>query len=256
MMAIKLWPNSNLVNKEIYKDIISYSGLLPFNRARTRAILRIGPHNIDVLSIIVCGILGDWWADSIKGIILPSVRFNIEQCVKNSAYIHNLSMLMFELGYCSSFIPKLVKKSEGINDKRKDKSVTRYNYRLTLFTFTSLHWIYEGFYHKVNNVTVKKIPIWIGEYITPIGLAHWIMQDGSRQKGQGITLATYSFTEQECILLAKILNNKFNLKTSIIKSGFDNQWKISVKKESMKLLVSIVKEHVVLEMNYKLADYI
>jgi len=256
MMAIKLWPNSNLVNKEIYKDIISYSGLLPFNRARTRAILRIGPHNIDVLSIIVCGILGDWWADSIKGIILPSVRFNIEQCVKNSAYIHNLSMLMFELGYCSSFIPKLVKKSEGINDKRKDNSVTRYNYKLTLFTFTNLHWIYEGFYHKVNNVTVKKIPIWIGEYITPIGLAHWIMQDGSRQKRQGITLATYSFTEQECILLAKILSNKFNLKTSVIKSGFDNQWKISVKKESMKLLVSIVKEHVVLEMHYKLADYI
>jgi len=31
-----------------------------------------------------------------------------------------------------------------------------------------------------------------------MGLAHWIMQDGSRQKNQGITLATNSFTYEDC----------------------------------------------------------
>ena len=38
-----------------------------------------------------------------------------------------------------------------------------------MFTFTSLHWIYAGFYHSfgVNGVTVKRVPEWIGEYITP-----------------------------------------------------------------------------------------
>lgn len=166
--------------------------------------------------------------------------------------IHNLSMILFEYGYCSSFVPKLVKKSEGINDKRIDKSVTRFNYRLTLFTFTSLHWIYEGFYRKVNGVTVKRVPEWIGEYITPIGLAHWIMQDGSRQQGQGISLATNSFSKEDCIFLAKILEDKYALKTSVVKAGFDNQWKISVKKESMKQLVSIVSKHIVPEMQYKI----
>jgi LAGLIDADG DNA endonuclease family len=49
------------------------------------------------------------------------------------------------------------------------------------------------------------------------------MQDGSRQLGQGIKLATHSFTEQECIFLAKILNSKYKLKTSVNKSGYDNQ---------------------------------
>jgi len=33
--------------------------VLPFNKGRTRAIRRIGPHNIDALSIIICGMLGD-----------------------------------------------------------------------------------------------------------------------------------------------------------------------------------------------------
>jgi len=243
MMATKKWPNWILVNI-IYKVGTRCLSLLPFNRARTRAILRVGPHSKEVLSIIICGMLGDWWADEIKAQALPSVRFNIEQSVKNSAYIHNLSLLLFEYGYCSSLVPRLVKKSEGINDKRVDKSVTRFNYRLTLFTFSSLHWIYEGFYHKVNGVTVKRVPEWIGEYITPLGLAHWIMQDGSRQQGQGIMLATNSFSKQDCIFLAKILEDKYGLKTSVIKAGFEgatNQYNIYLPKSNLPVLISLVK---------------
>jgi hypothetical protein len=50
--------------------------ILSFNKARIKALHRIGPQNIDVLSIIICGMLGDWWEDKIKGQILPSIRFN------------------------------------------------------------------------------------------------------------------------------------------------------------------------------------
>jgi hypothetical protein len=49
------------------------------------------------------------------------------------------------------------------------------------------------------------------------------MCDGSRQQGQGITFATNSFTKQDCIFLAKILEDKYALKTSVVKAGFDNQ---------------------------------
>lgn len=82
------------------------------------------------------------------------------------------------------------------------------------------------------------------------------MQDGSRQSGQGINLATHSFTKQECIFLANILSSKFNLETSVVKSGHEGQWRISVKKKSLKLLASIVSEHIVPEMQYKLAGYL
>jgi hypothetical protein len=49
------------------------------------------------------------------------------------------------------------------------------------------------------------------------------MQDGSRQKKQGITLATNSFTYEECVFLSKILTDKFDLKTSVINAGHEGQ---------------------------------
>jgi hypothetical protein len=49
------------------------------------------------------------------------------------------------------------------------------------------------------------------------------MQDGSRQQGQGISLATNAFSKEDCIFLAKILEDKYALKTSVIKAGSYNQ---------------------------------
>jgi len=257
MAKRKIWPNWMLISDiKINQKNLNNLYILPFNKARTKALYRIGPHNIDVLSIIVCGMLGDWWGDKIKGQVLSSVRFNLEQGVNNSAYIHHLNLLLYNLGYCSNITPKLVIKSEGLRDNRLNKAETRFNYRLTLFTFTNLLWIYDSFYHKINNITVKKVPLWIGEFITPIGLAHWIMQDGSRQKNQGIYLATNSFTFEECKLLSNIFQKKYKLRTSVIKTGHFNQWRINIWKESMKDLVTIVKPYIIDEMKYKFIGYI
>jgi hypothetical protein len=57
-MARNKWPNWISVNNIYNKGIRSLS-LFAFSKARTRAILRIGPHSKDVLSIIICGMLGD-----------------------------------------------------------------------------------------------------------------------------------------------------------------------------------------------------
>lgn len=155
------------------------------------------------------------------------------------------------------FFPKLVKKSESkLLDKRSDKTVDRFNYRLTLFTFTSFIWIYKYFYTNINNINKKVVPIWIAEFITPLGLAHWIMQDESRQVGQGITIATNNFTHQECLFLSNILTTKFGLKTSVIKSGIENKWKISIWKESMPILVNLISSYFIPEMKFKLNNYL
>lgn len=262
MMAIKkMWPNWMLnyhANKLNTHNILLKQENIKishFIKARTKALYRIGPHNKDVLSILICGLLGDWWADKIKGQISTSIRFNIEQAINNAAYIHHVTLLFNELGYCSNVTPILVKKSEAITDKRVDKTATRFNYRLSLFTFTSFVWIYDSFYCKSNGVTVKIIPCWIGQYMTPVGLAHWIMQDGSRQIKQGISLATNSFTYEECDMLCQILSKKFNLKCTVVKTGTSNQWKISIWKQSMPSLVTIVKPYIIKEMKYKFIGY-
>ena len=254
MMAINKWPNWFL-KYHVKDDSKINTQILPFNKTRTKAINRKGPHNIDILSIIICGMLGDWWGNKIKGKQINSVRFIIEQSVNNSAYIHHLNIILYQLGYCSNITPKLVVKYEPINDKRLDTTI-RYNYRLTTFSFTSFLWIYDSFYHEVNGIMTKKIPKWIGEFITPMGLAHWIMQDGSRQKNQGLTIATNSFTYEDCVFLSEILKEKYGLKTSVVKAGHIDQWKISIWKQSMADLVSIVKPYIIDEMKYKFIGYL
>ena len=246
------WPKWLLIkNIKSSKNISLLNVSSTFSISRTKAQHRIGPHNMDVLSVLICGMLGDWWADKINNSNGYSVRYNIEQSKSKSAYIQHLTNLFFSWGYSSYIIPKFIKKNESMFDKRLDKTVDRYSYRLTLFTFSSLNWIYDSFYYEIEGKKTKKVPSWIEEYMTPIGLAHWIMQDGSRQKNQGINIATNSFTLEECLFLSEILNRKYKLKSTVVKTGKINQWRISIWKEAMPTLVSIVEPYIINEMKYK-----
>ena len=151
MMANVDWPNCKY--DSIYVSYIT-STMLPINKPRTKAILRIGPHNKEVLDVIICGMLGDFWGDTIPGKLLNSTRFQIEQSISNAAYIHYLTLYFYNLGYCARPIPVLVKKREKIdnlsvssniaisNNQNLDnlnKIENRFNYRLTLFSFTSFN---------------------------------------------------------------------------------------------------------------------
>ena len=189
---------------------------------------------------------------------MDSVRFCSEQGVKNSAYIHHLNIILYDLGYCSTVTPKLIIKSEANIDKRLDPTSTRYNYRLTTHSFTSLLWIYNSFYYEVNGIMTKKNTrlnrrIYNTNRFSSLNHARW---SRSRQKNQGITLATNSFSHKDCLYLSNILSEKYELKTSVIKAGHVDQWKISIWKQSKPDLVSIVKPYIVDEMKYKFIGYI
>jgi ubiquinol-cytochrome c reductase cytochrome b subunit len=246
MAKLNLWPNCEYDYTNVVYCNCIIGKMLPFNKHRTKALNRIGPHNKQILDIIICGMLGEFWADKITGKQLDSIRFNIEQSISNSAYIHHITLLFYKLGYCARPIPTLIKKSDKIRENR-------FNYKLSLFTFTSFIWIYDSYYICVApGLTQKRVPIFISDYLTPIGLAHWIMQDGSFQRGQGLNIATNSFSYEECKFLANILTNKYNLKTSVVKTGAPAQWRISIWKESLPILSKIVSPYFIPEMVYKL----
>lgn len=215
-----------------------------FSKSRTKALYRIGPHNKEILSIIICGMLGDWWADQIKGQISPSVRFSIEQGINNTAYIHNLTLYFYKLGYCSNITPNLVKKldkgsARGLED--------RFNYRLTLYTFTSLLWIYDSFYKDVKGKKIKVIPSWIGEYITPAGLAHWVMQKGCLTL-EGLILCTKFNDISDLNLLKNVLIDKYSIDTTIV--SHYGKMEICFKVESIPLLRSILNPYIYPELSY------
>jgi hypothetical protein len=52
--------------------------------------------------------LGDFWADKIPGKSLNSIRFNIEQNISNTAYIHYLTLFYYNLGDCPRPVPSLI----------------------------------------------------------------------------------------------------------------------------------------------------
>ena len=94
---------------------------------------------------------------------------------------------------------------------------------------------------------IKILPNTIEYYLTPLALAIWIMDDGSRA-GKGLKLATNNFKFDECNELTNILRNKYNLKVSIHKTGHINQWNLYIHKESIINLNLIIKP----SMKYKL----
>lgn len=238
---------------------MNISEMLLFNKTRTKAIYRIGPHNKQILDIIICGMLGDFCAEKIPGKKLSSVRFSLEQNITNSAYIHYLTLFLFDLGYCSRPVPSLVEKSDKIIKNR-------FNYRLSLFTYSNLEWIYDSFYNKelelelelsdqlnldnTQNKQIKSVPNFISDYLTPIGLSHWIMQKGYFTKGEGISLDTNCFNFTQCEFIANILYFKYKLNTSVVKYHNQNKWRISILKRSIPLLSEIVSPHIIPEMKY------
>jgi hypothetical protein len=281
MMAM-MWPNwkyydLNTINSGVFVTGLS-SAVLPINKARTKAINRIGPHNKEILDIIISGMLGDFWADKIPDKALNSVRFNIEQSISNTAYIHYLSLLFYKLGYCSRPVPTLIVKSPaalgGFNltfsrslaetrgkggqiptegDSRVEK---RFNYKLTLFTFSSFTWIYDSFYTIVEGSPKKKIPYFIDNYLTPIGLAHLVMQTGVKAN-EVLTLSlreTNFINIYEFNLIKETLLNKYNIESDIRlnRKGYESKITIIIKNSSFLNLSKIIAPHMPLEFSFLL----
>jgi ubiquinol-cytochrome c reductase cytochrome b subunit len=77
------------------------------------------------------------------------------------------------------------------------------------------------------------------------------MDDGSKV-GTSLKFSTNSFTYDECLILVKVLNDNFKLKSSIQLSGTKNQYIIYIWKESMNDLRKIVSPYIIPEMRYKI----
>jgi ubiquinol-cytochrome c reductase cytochrome b subunit len=205
---------------------------------KQRSTQRIGPHNFDILSIIFGSLLGDAHAEyRIQG---KGTRICFYQEAKHSAYLMWLHNIISNLGYCNPIKPEILK-------RLGKKGVVRNVVRFKTWTYSSFNWIYELWYN--NNI--KVVPFNIGDYLTPLALAIWIMDDGSKS-GSSLKLASNSFTFSECSQLVKVLYDKYNIKASVQSAGVENQYVIYIFKESMPILCDLVLPYVHPSMKYKL----
>ena len=212
---------------------------LPYNSGRVSSYQRIGPHNFDILSILIGSLLGDGSMEKSK----DGYRFVFYQKGDHIEYLVWLHANTFKLGYCKENIPQIQSRlSLGAG------SSLVYYCRFRTFTFSSFYWIYEGFYSKGKKV----LPGWIEQYLSPIALAIWIMDDGTWIKNRGIRLCTNNFTLSEVKKLAGLLTTKYKLKVSIHKTGIINQYGIYIPKSNLPLLITIVSPHMHPYFKYKL----
>ena len=266
MMAIEKWPNwlvvslvnNNISSKKHISCYASESKALPFNKSRTRAIRRVGPHNIDVLSIIICGIFKPTSATYLnmhsknystlksepvkrlksferKRITLPNNLQEIliglllgDVCAQKRSSKGNTN-LHFEQGLVHKdylfHLFLLFESFSGsppkISERKADKRTGKVYTRVRFATLClpCFNELYESFYPK----GYKIVPNNIEELLTPLGLAYWISDDGTFcKKHKYIRIATNSYTLQEVDLLLGVLRRKFNLTCYLIedRSGY------------------------------------
>lgn len=77
-----------------------------------------------------------------------------------------------------------------------------------------LNEFYIGFY----NGKAKAVPSDLS-LLTPLALAHWVAQDGSRGTSKGLYLCTDSFSHADVVRLSQYLMDRYQIKCSIHKAG-------------------------------------
>ena len=204
---------------------------LPFNLPRTKALNRIGPHNENIISIIVGSLLGDGWGEK----RIHSTRFHIHASAKNIEYISWLQKILNNHGYCSNKKIKIIK--------------IYYSIKIRTWSFSSWNYIYNEFYSSKTKI----VPTYefLITHLTPLALAIWIMDDGSKD-GSGLRISTNSFKKEEILRLQKVQLDRYNLSCTI--RNQKEQFIIYIPKKEMNLLISIIKPYLVPSMLYKINE--
>ena len=173
--------------------------------------------------------------------------------LKNHEYIMHYWSNVFN-SICTNTVPR------PWPNPNSGKPASQYTFSTrSLPQISSLHKLWYVWSDELNKF-IKIVPLNIGELLTPIGLAHWIMDDGYKD-GKGVVLCTDSFTLSEVNLLIDVLKLNFGLDAKIYNRRQKDKplcWRISIKGDSdnAKKLKEIVLPYFIPSMYYKLGLYL
>lgn len=150
-----------------------------FFHTKIKADKRIGPHNSDVISVIVGSLLGDCYGSrrSVEG-----TRFVYKQSIVHQDNFFWLYEFFYSRGYCSKLEPrKYYRKIAKVSQIKE-----YYGFEFNTYTFRSFNWIYEMFYKYGK----KRVSLKLENSLTPLALAVWLMLSGKFVNG-GVQLYIY-----------------------------------------------------------------
>jgi len=170
-----------------------------------------------------------------------NARFGFIQSSKFKDYFSYLFSIFYKHNFFSSHF-----RTYSYFDKRTGKIYHSLNFwtkALPIFTI-----FYQQFYIDKVKIVPNDLSL-----LTPLALAHWIMQDGGKGSSGGLYLCTDCFSSEDTIRIAQYMIDKFNLKLTTPKSpGKKGHLRIYVPVSSMIKLKSLVLDHMHPTMFYKL----
>lgn len=207
---------------------------------RIKAYSRIGPHNKKILSIIYGTLLGDSHAEFRSN--GNGTRIGLYQEAIHIEYLLWLHKEISLEGYCNPKTPTI---QTRLAKGGKIRNIIRFH----TYTYSSFNFIHSDWYKNC----IKHIPQNISEYLTPLALSIWIMDDGSRV-GSGLKLCTNSFSFEDITGLTLVLKELYGIISSVQSAGVPNQYILYIWSESMPIVRQLVKPYMVSSMLYKLGD--
>ncbi len=141
-------------------------------------------------------------------------------------------------------------------DRWIDKAKTRQAWWFRTYKHEHFVFYYHLFYQtKQNGEKVKLVPENIKDFLTPVAVAYWFMDDGTYTINRNSTeiyyrLCTHGFEKEEVQILCDALRDNFNIHTNLVR---DKQfWRLSVKAESSAVFLNLILPHIHQSFLYKL----
>jgi hypothetical protein len=110
------------------------------------------------------------------------------------------------------------------------------------------------FYKSDETKNIKIVPVNIEKYLTPLALAIWFMNDGSKLDNRAI-ITTNCFTYEEICFLCEVLKRKFNITATPNNNGKNKSFIIYIHVSSMLLFSKLIKPYMIPSLYYKLGNY-
>jgi hypothetical protein len=181
-------------------------------------------------SVIVGSLLGD-------GYLYPKGTLQIEHCLLHAEHTY---WKYEKLRMIAGKEPAVVERYDARTGKTYRSS--------RFFTKAVLKDFRAAFYPERKKI----IPSCLGDWLDPLALAVWFMDDGSRgaRTPKGLVFNTSCFSSQEQIVLQSLLQEKFGVTVSVHNVG--KGYQLYVQANSYDRFHGIVFPHLVALMRYKL----
>lgn len=185
--------------------------------------------------LIVGLLLGDGHLETQNG---RTYRLKIEHSIKQKDYVDWLYQCFFE----------------WVNQPPKARIKDSFGKKIISYGFTTCSSGSFRFYAQQFYSDKKKIiPKMIGKLLSPLSLAIWFMDDGSRKSFDHHTYIIHAlgYSKQELCLVKKALAEKFDISIGLHKQY--DKWRIYVYSDSAEKFRKLIEFYIVPLMRYKLS---